>query len=81
MEPQKILNNQSNLEKEENARDIIHPDFKLYYRAIVIKQYNIGMKRDKDRWNGIDRNRCTCLWVYDKKAENIQWRKNSLFDK
>ena len=49
MEPQKILNNQSNLEKEENARDIIHPDFKLYYRAIVIKQYNIGMKRDKDR--------------------------------
>ena len=49
MEPQKILNNQSNLEKEENARDIIHPDFKLYYRAIVIKQYNIGIKRDKDR--------------------------------
>ena len=54
VEPQKILNNQSNLEKEENARDIIHPDFKLYYKAIVIKQYDIGIKRDTDWWNGID---------------------------
>ena len=48
MEPQKILNNQSNLEKEENARDIIHPDFKLYYKAVVIKQYDISIKRDTD---------------------------------
>ena len=76
MEPQKILNNQSNLEKEENARDIIHPDFKLYYKAIVIKQYNIGIKRDRlMKWNRQPRNRCTCIWVYDKKAQNIQWRK------
>ena len=33
------------------------------------------------KWNRQPRNRCTCIWVYDKKAKNIQWRKNSLFDK
>ena len=33
MESQKIPNSQSNLEKKE---DITHPDFKLYYKAIVI---------------------------------------------
>ena len=34
MEPQKTLNSQSNLEKEQTG-DIKHPDFKLYYKVIV----------------------------------------------
>ena len=36
MEPQKIPNSQNNLEKQQSQRD--HDlDFKLYYKAIVIK--------------------------------------------
>ena len=37
MNLQKILNGQSNLEKEEQARGITLPDFKLYCKAIVFK--------------------------------------------
>ena len=37
MEPQKMSNNQSNLEKEEQTRVITYFDLKLYYKSIVIK--------------------------------------------
>ena len=37
MEPQKILNSQNNLEKEEQSWRHHAPDFKLYNKAIVIK--------------------------------------------
>ena len=37
MEPQKMSNNQSNLEKEEQTRVITYFDLKLYYKSVVIK--------------------------------------------
>ena len=37
METQKTLNSQKNLEKEQRWRYML-PDFKLYYRAILIKE-------------------------------------------
>lgn len=39
---QESSNNQSNIKKE----DITYPDFKLYCKAIVIKQYGMNIKTD-----------------------------------
>ena len=37
MQTRKTLNSQNNLEKEERAEGIMLPDFRLYYKALVIK--------------------------------------------
>jgi hypothetical protein len=46
METQKTSNSQSNSEKKSNAGDIVIPDFKLYFRAVTIKQYSTDTKTD-----------------------------------
>ena len=74
------------MRKKKGARGIIVPDFKLYLKAMQTEQYSAGTKIDMEiNGTGIERTKINPhtygQLIYNTGDKNIQWRKDSLFNK